>query len=63
MKEWTNCPHAQKARAYTTTYFEAKVRAIENFHAAGGQFNQYAIANAATEIKDAVAAALNEFNS
>ena len=44
-------------------YFEAKVHAIENFHAAGGQSNSYAAANAATEIKDAMAAALEEFSA
>ena len=49
--------------AHATAYFEAKVQAIENFHAAGGKSNQYASANAATEIKDAVAAALDEFTS
>ena len=63
MTEWTNRPHAQKTWAHATAYFEAKVRAIENFHAAGGQPNTYAAANAATEIKDAVAAALDEFTS
>ena len=39
------------------------MQAIENFHAAGDQSNQYASANAAIEIKDAVAAALDEFAS
>ena len=63
MMEWTNRPHAQQTWAHATAYFEAKVQAIENFHAAGGQSNQYASANAATEIKDAVAAALDEFAS
>ena len=55
--------HTTNVGSYATVYFEAKVQAIENFHAAGGQSNQYASANAATEIKDAVAAALNEFTS
>ena len=63
MTEWTNRPHAQKTWAHATAYFEAKTRAIENFHAAGGQSNPYAAANTATEIKDAVAAALNEFTT
>ena len=63
MTEWTNFPHVQKTWAKSTAYFEAKVRAIENFHAAGGQSNQYAAANAATEIKDAVAATLDKFAS
>ena len=39
MTKWTNCSHAQKTWAHATAYFEAKVRAIENFHAAGGQSN------------------------
>ena len=36
MTEWTGRPHAQKMWAHVTAYFEAKVKAIENFHAAGG---------------------------
>ena len=63
MTEWTGRPHAQKTWAHATAYFEAKVKAIKNFHTAGGQSNQYAAANAATEIKDAVAATLDEFAS
>ena len=63
MTKWTACPHAQKTWAHAPAYFEAKVRAIENFHAAGGQSNVYAATNAASEIKDAVAAALEEFTS
>ena len=39
------------------------MRAVENFHAAGGQSNAYASANAATELKSAVADALEEFAS
>ena len=61
--EWTNRPHTQKTWAHATAYFEAKARAIKNFHAEGGQSNQYAAANTATEMKDAVAAALDEFAS
>ena len=61
MTEWKTRPNPQKTWAHATAYFEAKARAIENFHAAGGPSNMYASANAATEIKDAVAAALDEF--
>ena len=34
----------------------------KNFHAAGGQSKQYAVTNTATEIKNTVAAAFDEFN-
>ena len=63
MTKWTNRPHAQQSWAHAPAYFEAKVQAIKKLHAAGGQSNAYAAANAATEIKDAVAAALEEFTS
>ena len=63
MMEWTLRPIAQRTWAHATAYFEAKVRAVENFHAAGGQSNTYASANAATELKSAVADALEEFAS
>ena len=63
MTEWTSRPIAQKMWAHATAYFGAKVRAIENFHDAGSQFNTYASANAATEIEDTVVAALDEFTT
>ena len=63
MTKWTSRTIGQRTWAHATAYFEAKVKAIEDFHAAGGQSNTYAAANAATEIKDAVAAALEEFTS
>ena len=63
MTEWTGRPHAQKMWAHAAAYFEAKVKAIENFNAAGGKSNQYAAANTVTEMKDAVAAALDKFAS
>ena len=31
MTDWTNRSHAQKAWAHATAFFEAKVKAIENF--------------------------------
>ena len=36
MTEWTGRLHAQKTWAHATAYFEAKAKAIKNFHAAGG---------------------------
>ena len=61
MREWANHSIAQNTQTHATAYFEAKVRAIKNFHASGGQSNTYASANAATELKEVVAAALDEF--
>ena len=61
MTTWTAKTIAQKTFDRARAYFEAKVKAIADFKAAGGQVNTYASANAATEIKDAVASALAEF--
>ena len=60
-REWTIHSIAQNTQTHAAACFKAKVRAIENFHASGGRSNTYASANAATELKDAVAAALDEF--
>ena len=61
MTEWTSRTIAQKTWAHAKAYFEAKVKAIENFHAAGGQSNTYASANSAIELKNAVSTALEKF--
>ena len=61
MTAWTKQTIAQKTFDLARAYFQAKVQAIADFKAAGGQVNSYATANAATEIKDAVASALAEF--
>lgn len=63
MTRWTGRPVAQRTWNHATTYFGDKVRAIENHHAAGGQSNTYASANAATEMKNAVATALEEIRT
>ena len=62
MTAWTGRTITQKTYAHARAYFEAKVKAIEDFHAAGGQSNSYATANAASELKQAVASALEEFS-
>ena len=51
MTAWTARTIAQKTFDLARAYFEAKVKAIADFKAAGGQVNSYATANAATEIK------------
>ena len=61
MTAWTARTIAQKTFDLARAYFEAKVKAIADFRAAGGQVNSYASANAATDIKDAVTSALAEF--
>ena len=61
MTEWTGRTIIQKTYDLTRAYFEAKVKAIASYRAAGGQANNYATANTATEMKAAVASALAEF--
>ena len=60
MTAWAWQTLGQKIYAQVRTYVEVKVKAIEDFISAGGQTNTYAAANSATELKEAVASALEE---
>ena len=51
----------RKISANSRPYFEAKVTAAEDFHAAGWYPNTYAAANTTPGLKEAVASALEEF--
>ena len=62
MTAWNARTLGQKTYAHARAHFEAKVNAIEDFVAVGGQTNTYASANSATELKEVVASALEEFS-